>query len=547
VDRGRAPSRSRPVLWTIVAIGLTLTVAGTWATARADDSTEDRLLQVQTQQAAAVLSTAILGVQQPLTEVLEADQVVPPSAQPRVFATLMSPNVGKDQLFTSASLWRGTRAGPLRESGAVGKPSGLASGSSEMQAFLHDAMGSDTFAVRRVDAGGHPRIAYAFADPQAGAVVYAERAIPRDGRATVDRDSAFSELNYAIYLGPTATAGSLTTTNVDPATLPLGGETSTARVKFGDAGLTLVTSARNHLGSPLGQWLPWMVLVAGLLLTLVAWLVARTLVRARQRAEADTSTITDLYERVDSLYAEQRALALGLQHALLPSANPDVDGLEVAAEYVAGAVGVDIGGDWFSVIEVGERHFGFVVGDVSGRGVDAVAEMAHARFTLRAYLLDGDPAEVALEKCSRLFDVAKNGHIVTVLVGVGDRFTGQTTLASAGHLPPLLVAATAAEPSAELVSEFVTVPVGPPLGAGASVYSSASLSIPEGATLVAYTDGLVERRGEDLAVGMGRLANAVRMSATKPLQALVSDVLASMRDDQAADDIAVLALRRSGS
>jgi len=530
------------VLWAIIALGLALTVAGTWATARADHNTEERLLDVQTRQAAAVLSTAIVSVQQPLAEVLEADQVVPPRAQPRVFTRIMGHQTRRDQQFVSASLWR-TTGGTFGEREAVGKAPGLTPESPDLQAFLRHALGSDTFVVRRVEAGNQPRIAYALGDPDTGVVVYTERAIPRDGRATVDRNSAFAELNYAIYLGPTGTVGSLTTTNVDPATLPLGGETSTMRVPFGDAGLTLVTSARTHLGSPLGRWLPWMVLVAGLLLTLVGWMVARTLVRARQQAEADTSTITDLYQRVESLYGEQRALSLDLQHALLPPANPSIDGLEVAAEYVAGARGVDIGGDWYSVIEVGERHFAFVVGDVSGRGVDAVAEMAHARFTLRAYLLDGDTPEVALEKCSRQFDVARDGHIVTALVGVGDRLTGRTTLASAGHPPPVLVSDAGGGPMAE----FVQVPVGPPLGAGASSYSSTCVSIPAGATMFSYTDGLVERRGEDLDVGMDRLAETVTRSASKPMGALVTDVLAAMRDDEAADDIAVLALRRSGS
>jgi serine phosphatase RsbU (regulator of sigma subunit) len=270
--------------------------------------------------------------------------------------------------------------------------------------------------------------------------------------------------------------------------------------------------------------------------------IARTLARARTRAESDTTTITELYQRVESLYGEQRDLAIGLQRALLPQANPDIGGVEVAAEYVAGARGVDIGGDWFSVVGVGEHHYAFVVGDVSGRGVDAVAEMARARFTLRAYLLDGDSAQVALEKCSRQFDVASDGHIVTVLVGVGHRETGETTLASAGHPLPLLVSEDHGRPMAE----FVQVPVGPPLGAGPATYTSARVSVREGGVLFSYTDGLVERRGEDLAVGMDRLARTVTESAAKPLPLLVSDVLASMRDDEAPDDIAVLALRRSG-
>jgi serine phosphatase RsbU (regulator of sigma subunit) len=71
--------------------------------------------------------------------------------------------------------------------------------------------------------------------------------------------------------------------------------------------------------------------------------------------------------------------------------------MEVSSEYVAGAQGIDIGGDWYSAIPVGDETFAFVVGDVSGNGVDAVAEMARARFTLRAYLFDGNGPATALE------------------------------------------------------------------------------------------------------------------------------------------------------
>ena len=84
-------------------------------------------------------------------------------------------------------------------------------------------------------------------------------------------------------------------------------------------------------------------------------------------------------------------------------------------------------------------HFAFVVGDVSGRGIDAVAVMASARFTLRAYLLRGDTAATALGMCSRQFDVTADGHIATAVVGIGNWRTGEVTVANAGHCLPLLL------------------------------------------------------------------------------------------------------------
>jgi serine phosphatase RsbU (regulator of sigma subunit) len=331
----------------------------------------------------------------------------------------------------------------------------------------------------------------------------------------------------------------MTTTDVDPADLPLTGQTARATVPFGDTVLTLVTTSRRHLGSSLSRRLPWIILVTGLLLTLAMALVARQLTRSRQQAESDRETITTLYQRVDALYGEQRALSVRLQRALLPQVNPGVPGIEISTEYVAGAQGVDIGGDWYSAIEVGEDRFAFVVGDVSGNGVDAVAEMARARFTLRAYLVEGDDPATALEKCSHQFDVTRDGHIITVLVGVGSWRTGEVTVANAGHPLPLLVG--------DATASFVDIPIGPPLGAGSSGYGSSVFTMPVGSTLVAFTDGLVERRGEEIDVGMQRLARTAPPLAERPLATFVRDVLASMRHDANVDDIAVLALRRVGT
>jgi serine phosphatase RsbU (regulator of sigma subunit) len=532
---GRGSSRPGRVLPAIVVLGLLLTALGTWAAVRADGNTEDRLLAGQTRQASTVLSTAILLVKQPLAEALFAQQLVSPDRRAAVFGTEMGPQVGRDLPFAAASLWR-QRGSTFREIRSVGGASGVREGRAGTNAFLGRAAAGKDFVVRRVSVNGLPRIGYALADAGTGFVVYAERPIPADRRARVDRDSAFADLDYAIYLGTTDSTSSMLTTNVDPASLPMTGRTSQATVPFGDTRLVLVASPHGHLGSPLSHRLPWIILVIGLLLTLAAWAVARQLVRARQRAEQDTRTITGLYQRVDTLFGEQRASAERLQRSLLPQATPDIPGIEIAAEYVAGAQGVDIGGDWYSVIPVGEHHFAFVVGDVSGNGIDAVSEMARARFTLRAYLLDGCDPGTALEKSSRQFDVTSDGHIVTVLAGVGHRGTGEIVLASAGHPPPLLVAGDDAE--------FLTVPTGPPLGTGSCAYASTSLVMPAGSTLFSYTDGLVERRDQDLADGMTRLAATVRRAPGEPLRTLVSEVLESMHEGDVSDDIAVLALRR---
>jgi serine phosphatase RsbU (regulator of sigma subunit) len=520
----------------ICVVGLLLTGLATWAVAHADRATERRLLQTQTRQAATVLSTAVLTIQQSMVSALDAQRVVGRTEADRSFRQILSRSTGADSLFVSASLWR-KRGQQLDKVAAIG--GAPAADSQGFPAFLDRALTHTSSVVRRIGDDGRSRIAYALADPKSHLIVYAERAIPADRRAPVDRDSAFADLDYAIYLGPGTDTADMTTTDVQPDDLPLQGLTASASVPFGDTRLTLVATPRHHLGSSLSHRLPWVLLGGGLLLTFALALVARQLVRSRKQAEEDTDTITRLYQRVDTLYGEQRALSVRLQRALLPQVNPGIPHIEVSSEYVAAAKGIDIGGDWYSIIAVGEEHFAFVVGDVSGHGVDAVAEMARARFTLRAYLFDENGPEAALEKCSRQFDITKDGHIITVLVGVGNWRTGVVTVANAGHPLPVLASSTGAQ--------FIQMPVGPPLGAGPCSYDTSTFTIPTGSTVIAYTDGLVERRTEDIDTGLRRLIDTVGPLVTHPLQSFIDEVLSSMRDTDTADDIAVLAFRRLSS
>jgi serine phosphatase RsbU (regulator of sigma subunit) len=517
--------------------GLLLTVLSSFAADRVDDKAEQRLLEVQTKQAATVLSTAIMLIQAPLSTALSLQPVAGPR-DTAAFERFMAASVGPDELFVSASIWH-REDGRLRRLAGIGSDPALAPGSEAVQDYLRRAFQQPTFTVREVSAGDQHRIAYAMASPASGYAVYAERTIPPDRRAPVDRDSAFADLNYAIYLGPRIDDASLSTTDMDPTTLPLTGRTATVTVPFGDDVLTLVASPRRHLGAPLSQQLPLMLLLGGVLLTLVAARVGHQLVRRREDAVGNAATIIGLYDQVETLYGQQRELFDRLQRALLPSVIPTIPHLETAAEYVAGAQGVDIGGDWYSIVDLHDGHFAFVVGDVSGRGVDTVAAMAQARFSLRAYLLQGDAPEVALEKCSRQFDISVDGHMVTTVVGVGDWRSGEVVVASAGHPPPLLIADEAVA--------FVDLAPGPPLGAGPTSYRSQTFTMPSGSTLFCYTDGLIERRTEAIDAGMRRLVDAARASRGEPVDALVSHVLTTLSSDDAADDVAVLAITWTGT
>ena len=328
----------------VCAVGFVLTASAVWATKQVDDGTEQRLLEQQTKQAAAVLSSAVLVNQQPLDNAL----TVQPAAgiDAALFRKSMSDAVGADKTFVSASIWQ-RESGLMVRHAALGAEPAMGM-NAPTQSFLESSLAKSSFTVMAVSKAGQRRIAYALADPRSGRVVHAERAIPPDGRSPSDSNSAFKDIDYAIYLGPDVNRAALTTTDADPATLPFTGRTDTEQVPFGDTVLTLVTTSRGHLDTSLGERLPWILLVAGTFLTLVALLVSGLLVRRRQRAEESAAFAVGLSER--------------LQRALLPLAIPDIAQLDVAVEYVAGDRGVEIGGDWYSIIALDPDHFAFVRG-----------------------------------------------------------------------------------------------------------------------------------------------------------------------------------------
>jgi serine phosphatase RsbU (regulator of sigma subunit) len=533
---GRSRTRWSPrrVASIVVVLGMGITLGSTWVAWTLDQRNEHSLLVVQSQQAAAVLSGAIAGVTAPLSTALRVEQATGGSADR--FAVVMAPSVGSDRLFVHASLWD-TSVVPAREVAQLGVPSEMTAGGAQLREFLDRARQSATFVVTnpgdRVD-----RVAYAIADrSDPRYVVYAERAIPPSKVVPVQRGSAFASLDFATYIGSELDETTLATTNVPESQLPLSGDVVRQQIPFGDTTLTLITRADSHLGGELGLRLPWMFLLGGALLTAVTALAVTSLVRSRRRAEDDGLTISELYERLDAAYAEQRGIAETLQRSLLPASNPDIDELEIASRYVAGAQGVDVGGDWYSVIRLEGDRVGFVVGDVSGRGIGAAVVMARLRFTIRAYLVEGHSPSTTLEMCSRQFDIDEDGHFTTVLVGIADLATRRVELANAGHFAPLMVRGDE--------TEYLSTIPGPPIGIGEQAYTSSATSMPSGSTLIAFTDGLIERRDEDLAVGLDRLASAA-LAERDGLEDVLDHVLVELTGGGIEDDTAVLALRWRG-
>jgi serine phosphatase RsbU (regulator of sigma subunit) len=212
-----------------------------------------------------------------------------------------------------------------------------------------------------------------------------------------------------------------------------------------------------------------------------------------------------------------------------------VPGVETSARYEAGVKGVDIGGDWYDLIALDDHRLLLVVGDVSGRGVRAAATMASLRFAIHAYAAQNDPPDAILSKLSKLVNVGRSGQLATILCALVDIDAHRLTVTSAGHLPPLLIS--------DGTGTYVQSEVGVPIGVRATArYTSTSIDAPPAATLLAFTDGLVERRGESIDEGLARLQRAATTNHV-PLDELVGRLVEDLRLDGGDDDTAIAALR----
>ena len=246
--------------------------------------------------------------------------------------------------------------------------------------------------------------------------------------------------------------------------------------------------------------------------------------------------VTEREERQAALarrVAEDYRLIQTMQRALLPSRLPEVPGIEFAARY-EGAPGSAVGGDWYAFVPLRGDRLGVAIGDVAGHGLAAVAEMAHIRFGLRslAYLHD-DPTEV-LSQLSELVRVFAPDTMITALYGTLDPRSGCFEYALAGHFPPVLCRGSA--------SVLVDERADPPLGLGEH-YERRKLVLDAETTLVAVTDGIVERRSESITVSLQRLLTSCESGPREPAALCEHLMLDLLREVPNADDAAVVAVR----
>jgi serine phosphatase RsbU (regulator of sigma subunit)/anti-sigma regulatory factor (Ser/Thr protein kinase) len=227
-----------------------------------------------------------------------------------------------------------------------------------------------------------------------------------------------------------------------------------------------------------------------------------------------------------------------LQRSLMPHSLPEVDGVSLGAHYQPGGINVDVGGDWYDVLELDDGSVMFALGDVMGKGVPAAIVMSEIRSALRAYaILDPTPSVVMSRLDQLVTKLAVAEQIVTVVCGVlaADRRT--VTYAAAGHPPPLLV-----PPSGP--PEVLRDNIGPALGLGIGPWPEVRLDLPADATMLLYSDGLVETREVDLFAGIERLAERVAALPRRRRNAreMCTRVSELMYHHDADDDVTVLAV-----
>ena len=245
------------------------------------------------------------------------------------------------------------------------------------------------------------------------------------------------------------------------------------------------------------------------------------------------------------LYADQSEVASTLQRSLLPPDLPRIPGVQLAARYRAAGVGIELGGDFYDCFATGAGDWALVIGDVCGKGAEAAAITALARYTLRASVLHSRrPSQVLAELNEALLRQGLDYRFCTALyASVTPRPDGcEVVVATGGHPLPLILRA---DGSVEQAGEPGTL-----LGIVREPYiSEERVRLGDGDALVLYTDGVVEASPSDLALAPERLAELLRGCRGRDPAAIAEEIerrALAVQDGRLRDDVAVVVLRVGG-
>ncbi|MFI7604702.1 SpoIIE family protein phosphatase [Micromonospora sp. NPDC049366] len=232
-------------------------------------------------------------------------------------------------------------------------------------------------------------------------------------------------------------------------------------------------------------------------------------------------------------FDEEHRIAVTLQRSLLPRRIPQINGLDLAVRYEPASAQTEVGGDFYELVML-DGHLLLAIGDVAGHSLHAATVMAELRHAVRAYAVEGHQPGAILHRVNELMRTLLPTELATLCVLLLHPPSGRVRMASAGHLPPLLSVAGEVE--------FVQHSA-PLLGVRAERPEDLEFVLPAGATLVFYTDGLIERRDATIDDGLAALAR-VAGQVDDDLDRFCERLLVELAPPEIQDDVAVVALRR---
>ncbi|MEW5705600.1 MAG: GAF domain-containing SpoIIE family protein phosphatase [Actinomycetota bacterium] len=245
-----------------------------------------------------------------------------------------------------------------------------------------------------------------------------------------------------------------------------------------------------------------------------------------------------------SLFDEQRYISDTLQRGLLPGQLPGLKQTDIGMFYASATEAAVIGGDFYDAIRLTEDRISFLVGDVSGKGVEATAEAAMARYSLRAMSFQNpDPAAILTSVNPIIAGQLTSGHFITLAYGLYDSKSAQVTLSVAGHPYPLLYSSSkkkaspiiGKDPAFALILDYK--------------YSKTDLKLLPGDILVFYTDGITELRRNKEFFSTERLSDLIASYAKLKAQEIVDKIIDDamvFSSGRRIDDIVLMIIKRTG-
>ncbi|MGK4582165.1 SpoIIE family protein phosphatase [Kitasatospora sp. HPMI-4] len=260
--------------------------------------------------------------------------------------------------------------------------------------------------------------------------------------------------------------------------------------------------------------------------------------------KSDAATLRELAARaalsLDNarLHRAEARVATTLQRSMIPTRPPKIPGVQIAHRYMPGDRRAEVGGDWFDAIQLPGSRVALVVGDVMGHGLHSAAAMGRFRTAMQTLAaLDLPPGQL-LRHLDNLAQKLGDDHLATCLYAVYDPINRTCELASAGHVPPVLV-----HPDGR--GELLEIPEGAPIGVGGVPFVAKKIDVSDGSMLVLCTDGLVEVRGGDIGAGLAALCGNLIDPKQTPEEAC-DVVLDRLHSEDRQDDIALLVARFDG-